>query len=93
MALVWIPSLMRDLTMGREQVRVPGCTVNQLVSNLEKTYPGIHRLLIQEGRLIPGITVFIDGEAARLGLSEAVKKNSEVHFLPAISGGEDSKGI
>jgi molybdopterin synthase sulfur carrier subunit len=90
MALVWIPSLMRDLTKGRERVRVPGRTVNQLVSNLEKAYPGMGRLLIQEGRLVPGVTVFIDGEAARLGLLEAVKTNSEVHFLPAISGGEDS---
>ena len=78
---------MRDLTMGREQVDAPGSTVDQLVNNLDNAYPGMRNLLIKEGRLIPGVTVFVDGEAARLGLLEPVKQNSEVHFLPAISGG------
>ena len=87
MALVWVPSLMRDLTGGAERVRVPGRTVRQIVTNLERLYPGMRGRLMDDDRLMPSITVFIDGEAGRLGLLEPVGEESEVHFLPAISGG------
>ena len=36
---------------------------------------------------MPGIAVIIDGETANLGMLEKVKEDSEIHFLPAISGG------
>ena len=87
MALVWVPSLMRDLTSGAERVQVPGRTVRQLVANLEKAYPGMRDRLMDDDRLMPSIAVFIDGEAGRLGLLEPVGEESEVHFLPAIGGG------
>ena len=35
MAEVWIPSLLRDLTGGREKVAVAGTTVRQLIDGLE----------------------------------------------------------
>ena len=87
MPVVWIPSLMQDLTGGAEHVTVPGSTVRQVVTALEQRYPGFRDRLIQDDRLVPFIAAFIDGRESEMGLAESVGENSEVTFLPAISGG------
>ena len=87
MALVWLPSLLRDLADGRESVRVAGTTVGEVIDALEGTYPGFRLSLCQGDQLRPGLAVIVDGQIARLGLLESVGPDSEVHFLPAIAGG------
>ena len=87
MAKVWIPALMRDLTGGQSVVSVKGSTVRQVIENLEAAYPGAKKRLVSGDSLKPGIGVAIDGEMARYGLTEKVKSSSEIHFLPAVSGG------
>ncbi len=87
MATVWIPSLMRDLTGGLTTVTVSGANVRQVVANLEARYPGIQQRLLDGDRLNRSLTVSIDGEITRLGLLARVGEDSEVHFIPAISGG------
>ena len=87
MAVVWIPALLRDLTGGEAQVTVPGATVRQLIENLENAYPGIEERLCDEDRLRPNIAVVVDGEVSRQRLRHKLEETSEVHFLPAISGG------
>jgi molybdopterin synthase sulfur carrier subunit len=87
MATVWIPSLLRDLTGGAETVVVPGGTVAEVLDALERSYPGVRGRLCDANGLRPGIAVAVDTQLSRLGLREAVAEGSEVHFLPAISGG------
>jgi molybdopterin synthase sulfur carrier subunit len=87
MAVVWIPSLLQDLTGGRQTIAVQGSTVGEIVENLEAVYPGVKARLCDGDALRRGIAVAIDTQVARLGLAEPVPENSEVHFLPAISGG------
>jgi molybdopterin synthase sulfur carrier subunit len=87
MAIVWIPALMRDLTGGRETLTVSGATVRQVIESLDRSYPGIKDRLCDAHGLRAGISVAVDTEVARFGLSQTVSENSEVHFLPAISGG------
>jgi molybdopterin synthase sulfur carrier subunit len=87
MAEVWIPSLWRDLTGGKAHVSVPGETVRQVVENLEARYPGIEARLCEQGRLRPNISVVVDGRASIQKLRQALDDASEVHFIPAISGG------
>lgn len=87
MATVWIPALMRALTGGQGQVNVPGATVRQVIEVLDATYPGVKTRLCQGDRLDPAIMVSIDGRISRLGLSEPVREESEIHFLPAVAGG------
>ena len=85
---VAIPSLMRNLTAGEEQVTVPGTTVREVIDNLEHRYPGVKARLCEEGRIKPGIAVYIDGIlTTREGLRERLDADAEIHFLPAISGG------
>jgi molybdopterin converting factor small subunit len=87
MATVWIPALMRDLTGGQGQVNVPGATVRQVIEALETIYPGVKARLCQGDQLDPAIAVSVDGRISRLGLSESVGEESEIHFLPAVAGG------
>ena len=87
MPIVWIPALMRDLTGGLTQVDVPGSTVREVIENLESRFPGVSARLVDEGRLRPNLTVIVDGETAQKRLRQPVGEHSEIHFLPAISGG------
>ena len=87
MAKVWIPSLLRDLTNGQETVRVSGATVGEIIEALEQTYPGMKARLCDGPMLRRGLTVAVDTQVARLGLAQPVRDDSEIHFIPAISGG------
>ena len=88
MPRVAIPSLMRNLTAGEEQVTVPGTTVREVIDNVETRYPGVKARLCENGRIKPGIAVYIDGIlTTREGLRERLDADAEIHFLPAISGG------
>ncbi len=93
MATVWIPALLRDVTAGRETVAVGGKTVGEVVEGLERLYPGIRARLCEGDALRRGLAVAVDTQVARLGLNEPVGETSEVHFLPAISGGAPSLGV
>ena len=89
MPTVWIPSLMQKLTGGVEQVAVTGLTVRQIIDELEAAYPGFRARLVneEEDRLRPDIAVAVDGEISNEGMRRKVGESSEVHFLPAMSGG------
>ena len=78
---------MQELSNGKERVIVEGNTVRQIIESLENTYPGFRERLIDQHRIKPNIAVAIDGEITPLGLIGKVSETSEVHFLPAISGG------
>jgi molybdopterin synthase sulfur carrier subunit len=84
---VYIPTLLRTLTGGRESVEVEGGTVRQVIDNLDQAWPGLRDRLLDEGNLRPNISVAVDGEVTPMGLIEAVGPASEVHFIAAIKGG------
>ena len=62
MAVVYIPSLLRTLTQGVDQVRVQAATVREAIATLDEQYPGVRaRLLNEDGRLIPTLSLVVDG--------------------------------
>jgi molybdopterin synthase sulfur carrier subunit len=81
---------LRDLTQGQEILHAVGITVRQIIDSLDREYPGIKDRLCVAGGLRPGIAVAVNGQLAPLGLLQAVPEGSEVHFLPAVSGGDES---
>lgn len=87
MVTVWVPALLRDLTGGQDIVHLQAETVRQVVEQLDSRYPGIAARLLAEGRLRPGLAVVVNGEVVRQGLRHRLAPGSEVHFLPALSGG------
>jgi len=87
MATVFIPSLIRDLACGQTRVIVPADSVREVITQLEVRFPGITGRLCEDGNIRPGMTVVVDSEVSRIGLRHRLSEDSEVHFLPAISGG------
>ncbi len=87
MPIVTIPALMRNLTNGKDNVTIPGSTLREIIDNLETRYPGIQARLCEQGRIKPGIAVYVNGILTREGMRERVDTDAEIHFLPAISGG------
>ena len=86
MALVFIPSMFRNLTGGTAQVRVEGKTLRELLANLDEALPGIREHLVPGWEFRDDLVVAIDGEVA-MALNDRVGDNSEVHFIPPIAGG------
>lgn len=84
---VWIPALLRDLTGGAETVRVAGETVGEVVARLDALYPGIQARLCHEESLRSYISLAVNGEISRRGLRHKLTGPSEIHFVPALSGG------
>ena len=87
MATVYIPTMLLPVTGGVKQTQVEARNVRQLINGLEDQFPGIRDRLLEDNQVRSNLAVSIDGEVARMGLLERVGENSEVHFVPAISGG------
>ena len=87
MAIVYIPTQLRDLTGGADRVEVSAANVRGLVEALEERFGGIRERLVSEDGIASGLAVSIDGKLNPRGLLAAVGPESEVHFLPAIGGG------
>jgi molybdopterin synthase sulfur carrier subunit len=86
-AVVWIPSLLRNLTAGQKQVTVSGKTVGEAIDALDDRFPGIKGRLCAGDHLNPALMIMIDGVQAGRGLTTPVGEATEIHFLPAIGGG------
>jgi molybdopterin converting factor small subunit len=87
MAVVRIPSMVRELTAGQDRIRVSGATVAEVIDALETAYPGVRERLLPRGQLPPGVMVTVDGKRTLRGLQEQMGEESEVRFLPIMAGG------
>ncbi len=87
MAIVFLPTALRAAAGARTEISVSGATVREVIDSLESEIPGIRDHLLDDGRLKPNLAIAIDGEISNLGLLDKVDEASEVHFVPAISGG------
>jgi len=58
-----------------------------VIDALDQLYPGVRARLYAGDELRPGIAVAVGTQVSSLGLLQPVPAGSEVHFLPAISGG------
>lgn len=87
MARIFIPPDLREWTGGRSLVEAAGTTVRDVINSLEELHPGIAVQLVVDDRLRPGLSVAVDSVVWPRGLRAAVRPDSEVQFLPSISGG------
>ena len=87
MPVVHIPAPMRELTGGLAEATVEGSTVGEVVDALDRQFPGIKQRLCRGDSLVPGLQVCINDVMTKRGLRASLQPDSEVHFLPPISGG------
>ena len=89
MATVYIPTLLRHLTDGIDKVQIPGQNIGQVIDGLDSMYPGFKKRLIDGDEIHAEIAVIIDQEVVDRDLLEVVHQDSDVHFVPSVSGGSE----
>ena len=80
--------MLQKLTSGAKSIEMKASNVRQVVEQLEELYPSIKGRLVENDEMQEGLAVVVDGAVAIMGLLTKVSENSEVHFVPAIGGGE-----
>jgi molybdopterin synthase sulfur carrier subunit len=89
MATVRIPTPLRTLTSGKDEVEATGATVGDLIADLEAKYPGVRDRLLDEKGVRRFINIFVGDEDIRFldGLKTELKGTEQVSIVPAIAGG------
>jgi molybdopterin synthase sulfur carrier subunit len=93
MATVRIPTPLRKLTKGAEEVPASGKNIGELIADLEKNYPGIkERICSEDGAVRRFVNIFVKDEDIRFlqNLETPVGESDEVSIVPAIAGGSGS---
>lgn len=87
---VRIPTPLRKLTQDKDTVPASGATIQEIVDNLEKQYPGLkERLCDEKGELRRFVNIYLNDEDIRFakGKQTSVKDGDEISIIPAIAGG------
>jgi molybdopterin converting factor small subunit len=84
---VRIPTPLRSYTDQRAEVDADGETLDELLRDLDRRYPGIRfRMVDEQGNLRRHMKVFLNGEGER-DLSLPVTASDEVVVMQGLSGG------
>ncbi|MCZ6549065.1 MAG: MoaD/ThiS family protein [Deltaproteobacteria bacterium] len=87
---VRVPTPLRKLTQGADEVTVQGDTVKALVDDLERKFPGIkERICDESGKIRRFVNVYVNGDDIRFlqNLETSVRDGDSISIVPAIAGG------
>jgi len=87
---VRIPTPLRKLTGGADEVSVEAASVGQLIDNLETAHAGLkERLCDENGEIRRFVNVYVNDEDVRFleGRATVLKDGDAVSIVPAIAGG------
>jgi molybdopterin synthase sulfur carrier subunit len=87
---VRIPTPLRAVAKGHADVQAKGDTVEDVIADLERQFPGLReRLLDDAGELRRFINIYVNQEDIRFLDNKAtvLKDGDEVAIVPAIAGG------
>ncbi|KAA0214908.1 MoaD/ThiS family protein [bacterium] len=83
---VLIPSPLISYTR-KKYVEAHGATLGELLSDLERQFPGIRfRMIDEQDRVRPHMRIFINGEQ-EFSLGRALAPTDEISIVQALSGG------
>ncbi|MBX7192821.1 MAG: MoaD/ThiS family protein [Sandaracinaceae bacterium] len=87
---VQIPTPLRTLTQGKDEVRVEGATVRAVIDALEASYPGLKDRLVDDKGVRRFVNIFLNEEEdIRFldALDTVVSDGDSLQIVPAIAGG------
>ncbi len=87
---VRIPTPLRKLTDGADEVQAEGANVGELIDNLEATHPGLkERLCDEAGEIRRFVNIYVNDEDVRFlqGKETPLSDGDQVSIVPAIAGG------
>jgi molybdopterin converting factor small subunit len=87
--IVRIPTPLRTLTGGADEVSASGATVFDVIEDLEKRHPGIKDRLLDAKGVRRFVNIYVGEEDVRFldGLKTALKAGDQISIVPAIAGG------
>ena len=84
---VRIATPLRSYTSGASTVQADGTTIDEVMADLDRQFPGIRfRVVDEQHRLRQHMKVFVNDEAAR-DLGTPVGPDDEIALMQALSGG------
>lgn len=87
---VRIPGPLQKLTQDKAEVEVNAKSIQELIDNLNRSYPGVKdRICDDAGQIRRFVNIFLNEEDIRFLSKEKtpLKDGDEVSILPAIAGG------
>lgn len=86
---VRIPTPLRTLTQGNDEVKAAGATVGDVIEDLEKKYPGVRDRLLDAKGVRRFVNIYVGEEDIRFldGLKTQLKAGDQISIVPAIAGG------
>jgi MoaD family protein len=87
--IVRIPTPLRTLTGGAEEVSATGTTVGQVIEDLERRHPGMRERLLDDKGVRRFVNIYVGEEDIRFldGLKTVLKAGDQISIVPAIAGG------
>ena len=84
---VAIPSPLRSYTGHKHDVEANGATLAEVLSDLDRRYPGLRfRIITEQDTIRPHIRIFVNEDQAAT-LAVTVRQEDRVHIICALSGG------
>ena len=90
MTNVRVPTQLRALTDGSDEVKADGATVLEIIEDLERNHPGMReRILDESGALRRFVNLYLDDEDVRFlkGIDTEVPEGARISIIPAVAGG------
>jgi len=86
---VRIPTPLRTLTSGKDEVEAGGKTVREVIDDLERNYPGLRERLCDDKGVRRFVNIYQNEEDIRFldALDTVVKDGDSISIVPAIAGG------
>jgi len=91
---VRIPTQLRTLTRGQEEVKSAGATVGEVIDYLEQSYPGLRDRLLDDKGVRRFVNIYVGDEDIRFleGLKTELRGGEQISIIPAIAGGRSAGG-
>lgn len=86
---VRVPTQLRTLTGGKEEVSGTGATVGELIDQLEGAHPGLKDRLLDAKGIRRFVNLYLNEDDVRFldGLNTRMKDTDTLTIVPAIAGG------
>ncbi|OGW68171.1 MAG: molybdopterin synthase sulfur carrier subunit [Nitrospirae bacterium RIFCSPLOWO2_02_FULL_62_14] len=84
---VHIPSALRSYTGQKSEVEAEGRTVAEILSELDRRYPGLRfRIITEQDTIRAHIRIFVNDKQIQ-SLSATLRSDDHIHIVCALSGG------
>ena len=90
MVRVRVPTPLRKLTNGADEINAQGNNVRALVEDLERNFPGIKEKICDEsGKIRRFVNIYVNGDDIRFlqNMETSLKEGDNISIVPAIAGG------